>query len=111
MKKGQIRFQLKNEEEILKICRSIRKNGELQSVYAISYKVEISAQVQIEMSIPLEALATVIMNFQSDGIEEYGSLALSLDRGNIQFKPKKLEIDIKHRESPLAKPSIRRPQN
>ena len=58
------------------------------------------------MHLGVEALATVIMNFDSDCIEEYGSLVAALDRGDDRFKPKKLELDMNHRESPPAKPSI-----
>ena len=48
----------------------------------------------------------MIMNFESDDIKEYGSLVLELDRDDIQLKPKKLELYMKHRESPPVKPSI-----
>ena len=30
----------------------------------------------------------------------------SLDRGDVRFKPKKLELDMKHREFPPVKPSV-----
>ena len=46
------------------------------------------------------------MNFGSDGIEEYGSLAAALDRGNVRYKPTKFELDMQHRESLSTKPSI-----
>ena len=46
------------------------------------------------------------MNFDSDCIEEYESLVATLDRGDVRFKPKKYELDMKNRESPPAKPSI-----
>ena len=46
------------------------------------------------------------MNFGSDCIEEYGSLVAALDQGNVHFKQKKFELDMQHRESPPAKPSI-----
>ena len=46
------------------------------------------------------------MNFDSDCIEEYESLVAALDRGDVRFKPKKFELDMKNRESPPAKPSI-----
>ena len=75
----------------------------LQSVSAISYRVEESSDVQIEEYLRVEALVAVIMNFYSDGIKEYGSLVVALDRGDVRFKPKKLELDLKHHESPPAK--------
>ena len=46
------------------------------------------------------------MNFDSDCIEEYESLVAALDLGDVRFKPKKYELDMKNRESPPAKPSI-----
>ena len=46
------------------------------------------------------------MNFNSDGIEEYESLEAALERNKYQSKPKKLELDINHREFPPARPSI-----
>ena len=46
------------------------------------------------------------MNYDNDCIEEYESLVAVLDRGDVQFKPKKYELNMKNRESPPAKPSI-----
>ncbi|TMX03846.1 hypothetical protein EJD97_013572, partial [Solanum chilense] len=47
--------------------RSMRQSGELQSISSISYIVEESFEVQIEERLGEEALAAVIMNFDSDG--------------------------------------------
>ena len=38
MEKGQMTFQLNNEEDTFNICRTMRQSGELQSVSAISHK-------------------------------------------------------------------------
>ena len=46
------------------------------------------------------------MNFDSDCIDDYWSLVVALHRGDVRFKPKKLELDMKHRESPPVTPSI-----
>ena len=48
----------------------------------------------------------MIKNFDSECIEEYESLVAALDRGDVRFKPKKFELDMKNHESPSAKPSI-----
>ena len=111
MEKWQMKFTLNNEEATFNICRSMKQSGDLQTVSASSYRVESTFIVLIKERLSVEVLAAVIMNFESDGIEKYGSLVLSLDRGDILFKPKKSALDIKHRESPLAKPSIRRAKN
>ena len=47
MEKGQMKFRLNNEKATFNICRYMRQNGELQSVAAISYKVESLSEVQI----------------------------------------------------------------
>ena len=38
MEKGQMKFRLNNEEAAFNICRTMRQNGELPSVSAISHK-------------------------------------------------------------------------
>ena len=55
------------------------------------------------MSLGVEALAAIIMNFESNCIEEYESLVEALDQVHVWFKLKKLELDMKHRESPHTK--------
>ena len=106
MEKGQMKFRLNNEEATFNICRSIKQSGELQMVFAITYRVESGTEVQIEERVDVEALAAFMMNFDSDGIEEYDELVVALDRGEYWSKPKKYELDMKNHESPPARPSI-----
>ena len=63
----------------------------IQMESAISYIVESLCEVKIEESLCVEALAAVIMNFESDGIELYRSLVAAVDRGDFCFKLMKLE--------------------
>ena len=106
MEKGQMKFRLNTEEVTFNICRSMRQSGELQSASAISYNMGETLETQIEERIGVEVLATVIMNFDSDCIEEYESLVTAVDRGDVRFKPRQFELDMKNRESLPAKPSI-----
>ncbi|KAK4733883.1 hypothetical protein R3W88_008144 [Solanum pinnatisectum] len=71
MEKGQMKFKLNNEEATFNIYRSIKQRSEVQLISAITYRVESASEVQIEERLGVEALAAVIMNFESDGIEEY----------------------------------------
>ena len=48
-------------------------------VSAISYRVESVSERQIVERLGVEALAVVIMNFDCDGIEKYGSLVDALE--------------------------------
>ena len=89
----------------------MRQSGELKSVSAISYNFGESSKTQIEERLGVEALAAMmLMNFDNDCIKEYESLVATLDRGDVWFKPKKYELDMKNRESPPAKPSIEKAQ-
>uniref|UniRef100_M1D9P3 Integrase core domain containing protein n=1 Tax=Solanum tuberosum TaxID=4113 RepID=M1D9P3_SOLTU len=63
-----------------KYRRSMKQSSELQSVYAITYRFESRSEVQIEERLGVEALAAVMMNFESNGIEEYDELVAALDR-------------------------------
>ena len=73
---------------------------------AISYNMGETFETQIEERLGVKALAAVIMNFDSDCIEVLESLVSAFDRGDVRFKPKKFELDMKNSESPPAKPSI-----
>nr|XP_010327596.1 uncharacterized protein LOC104649754 [Solanum lycopersicum] len=86
--------------------RSKKQSGEFQTVHVISYRVESRSEIYIEEHLGVKALATMIMNFESYGTEEYGSLVAALEQGEYRSKPKKLELDMKHRESPSARPYI-----
>ena len=47
MEKGQMKFRLNSEEVTFNICRSMRKSGEIQSVYAISHNIGETSETQI----------------------------------------------------------------
>ena len=69
-----MKFRFNNEEVTFNIRRSMRKSCKIQLVYVISYRVQKSSEVQIEERLGVEALAAVIMNFDTDYIKEYVSL-------------------------------------
>ena len=73
-------FSLNNDEETFNIFMTIKHNGELHTLSTISLKVESVSEVQIEDKLDDKALAVVIMNFDNDNIEEYGSLVLHLNK-------------------------------
>ena len=49
-----------------------------------------TSETQIEERLGVEALAAVIMNFDSDCIEECESLVVALDRGDVRLKLKEI---------------------
>ncbi|XP_059295613.1 uncharacterized protein LOC132048950 [Lycium ferocissimum] len=57
-----------------------------------------------------EALATILVNFDADDIEDYVETVNSLaGLGSYSYHPKKLNLDLKNRTTPPAKPSIIEP--
>ena len=64
----------------------MRQSGEIQSVSAISYRVEKSSEVQIEERLGVEKLTAVIINFDSNCIEIYWSLVGTLDQSYFHFE-------------------------
>uniref|UniRef100_M1E0F9 Integrase core domain containing protein n=1 Tax=Solanum tuberosum TaxID=4113 RepID=M1E0F9_SOLTU len=75
---------------------SFKDDDRLQHYSTIAIRVESETEVQIEERLGVEALAVVMMNFDSDCIEEYDQLVAALDRCEYQSKPKKYELDMKN---------------
>ncbi len=84
----------------------MKKSNEFKKVCAIYYKVESSSEVRIQEHLGFEAILVVIMNFDGNGIEKYDALAAALEQNNSWSKNKKLELDIRHHESLLARSCI-----
>uniref|UniRef100_M1DTQ6 Integrase core domain containing protein n=1 Tax=Solanum tuberosum TaxID=4113 RepID=M1DTQ6_SOLTU len=62
--------------------------------------MERGLEVSIEERFGVDALAAVMMNFDGYGIEDYDELVAALDRFEFRSKPKRLELDMKNRDSP-----------
>lgn len=55
----------------------------------------------------VDPLAVVLMNFDSDGIENHEEYVCAVNgMGLYSYVPKKLDLDLKNRPTHLAKPSI-----
>ena len=72
----------------------------------VNHIVKQGSDVSIEERLGVDALAAVMMNFEGDGIEDYDELVAALDRFEFHSKPKRLELDMKNRDSPPARPSV-----
>lgn len=67
-------------------------------------------KVPIEERLRVETLATVIINFESDGIDEYDELVRALyGIGSYKYAHKKLDLNLKNRCTPPSRPSIEEP--
>ncbi|XP_047249994.1 uncharacterized protein LOC124885790 [Capsicum annuum] len=89
-------------------------NSELRFLYDVDTVTLLNngfdVVVLVEERLGVKALAVVIMNFDSDGIEEYKEIVSTLHgKGSYDFAPKNLDLDLKNRTTPLAWPFIEEP--
>lgn len=64
----------------------------------------------IEKRLGVEMLAVIIINFDSDGIDEFDEMVNVLySRGSYYYALKILDLDLKNRSTPSAHPSIEKP--
>ncbi|KAK4706943.1 hypothetical protein R3W88_033504 [Solanum pinnatisectum] len=84
----------------------MKQASDLKSISIVNNIVEQASGMSIEKRFGVDALAVVMMNFEGDGIEDYDELVAALDRFEFHSKPKKLELDMKNRDSPPAKLSM-----
>lgn len=84
----------------------MKQSSDIQLVFAITYKVESETEVQIEDRLGVEALAIVMINFESDCIKEYDKLVAALDRCKYWSKPKKFDLEIKNYDTLHARPFV-----
>lgn len=69
--------------------------------------IEEQLEVLIEEILGVEALMSMIMNFYGENIQKYEDFVVVLDGENYtRHRPKKLDLDLKNRETPLGKQSI-----
>lgn len=73
-----MKFRINKEEGTFNIGRSMKQIGEVQSVTAMTYTVDSVSEVQIEETLGVESLVTIVMNFESDDIEDYDEWVAAL---------------------------------
>jgi len=100
-----MKFRLNNEKATINICRSMKQSCDIQVVSSISYRFGSIYEVKIKEQAGVEALAVVIINFESDGIEDYKFKGLHLNEINTCKNQRNLSY-MKHSKSPPPKPSI-----
>lgn len=66
--------------------------------------------LSIEERLGVHLLATLIMNIDHDGIEEYNEMVSDFyGRGSYTYSLKKIDLDLKNWTTPMARPFIEEP--
>ncbi|KAF3674976.1 hypothetical protein FXO37_06121 [Capsicum annuum] len=111
----------KVEEPILKpiliprppFTQRLKKKQEEDSFHdidAITTWEDTSDATLIEERLGVEALAVMIMNFCSDGIDDYDEMVCELYGNDLYtYAPKKLNLDLNNRTTPPTRQSIEEP--
>ena len=65
-----MKFHVKNEEVTFIICRSMKKSSELKSISVVNHIVESGYKVSIKERLGIDALTVVMINFDTNDIED-----------------------------------------
>ncbi|XP_016578924.1 uncharacterized protein LOC107876513 [Capsicum annuum] len=103
---GEIKFRVNNEEVSFNMCKSMKQSMDLQVISVIDV-IDDEVANSVEMDLVNDPLVGVLWNFGSETVEECDEMVTSLmGLGSYTKNPVKLDLDLKNRESPPAKPSI-----
>ncbi|XP_049360826.1 uncharacterized protein LOC125825538 [Solanum verrucosum] len=90
--------------------RSMKQPRDMNVISTIEMVTDEAMMVPIEERMAVETLASVLMNFDADFWSDYVATVNALQgMGAHLYAPKKLDLDVKNRPSPPAKPSIEEP--
>lgn len=78
MEMGQIKFRLNDEHVTFNVCQWMRLLKDMQVVSVIDTMEKNTLTVPIKERHRVEALAAMIMNFDSDGIDKYDEIVNTL---------------------------------
>ncbi|XP_016578898.1 uncharacterized protein LOC107876503 [Capsicum annuum] len=107
---NELLFKINDEVVQFDVFQSMKQHKEISVFSIIDVYYKDGQEVLIEEKFSIEPLATVLMNFKGDGIEEYEEIIYTLTgMGSYSFAPKKLDLDLKNRLTQLAKLFIEEP--
>lgn len=89
------------------MCQSIKHPKEVHEISVIDTINKYALVAPIKERLGVEELAAMIINFDNNGIDGFNEIVYALvGRGYYTYTTKKLDIDLKNRAIPSAKPSI-----
>ncbi|KAK4737182.1 hypothetical protein R3W88_000879 [Solanum pinnatisectum] len=106
---GELKFRVNEDELSFNVCKSMKYPSDIHVVSTIDVIDEAVASVShlMCMSEPLEA---VLANYDESKVQGYDEVVVAFSNlGEYSKTPLKLDIDLKNRENPPAKPSTEEP--
>ncbi|XP_049363262.1 uncharacterized protein LOC125827979 [Solanum verrucosum] len=106
---GKLKFRVNNDEVTFNICKSIKQPSDIHVVSTEDVIDEAVASVS-HLMLTNEPFESILANHDESEIQEYEEMIAALiGLGAYAQNPIKLDINIKNRCSPPAKPSIEEP--
>lgn len=88
MEKGQMKFWLNDEKLTFNICWSMNHESYLVIIPMVNHIIEQEPKVSIGERLGIEALTIMMINFDSDGIDDYDELVDTHEGIQFHNKPK-----------------------
>jgi len=108
--RGELKFRLNKEVVKFNIYRSMNQPHDMNVVSTKEVFDEEEMGATIEERLAVETFASVVMNYEANFRSDYVETMNTLKgMGAHSYPPKKLDLDLKNRPSPPAKPSIEEP--
>lgn len=103
---GELQFKLNDKEIVFNVCKYIKKPRDMSVISMIDI-IDDVVDASVEEKFTIETLAAMIKSLDFEEVDNYEETINALyGRGSYLYAPKKLDLDLKNRETPPAKPSI-----
>lgn len=92
------KFRLNNEQVNLILGQYMKQPKDMHVISMVDTIQEYELVVPIKIRLSVEALAVLIMNFDSNGINEYdATVSILIGKGSYTYAPQKMDLDLKNR--------------
>ncbi|PHT31728.1 hypothetical protein CQW23_28065 [Capsicum baccatum] len=107
LRANELLFRLNDEVVHFDICKSMKHPRDMDVFSVADVYHEDEKELSIEKQLTVEPLSAVLLNSEREDVEEYEETVCALTGlESYSHAPKKLDLDLKNRLSPPAKPSI-----
>ncbi|XP_047264649.1 uncharacterized protein LOC124896844 [Capsicum annuum] len=111
LRANKLQFRLNDEVVRFDVCQFKKKPKDMSVFSIVDIYYEDEKEVPIEKKFAVKTLFAVLMNFDSEGIEEYEDTVCALTGiESYSYAPKKMDLDLENRPTPPAKLSIDKDQ-
>ncbi|XP_060170663.1 uncharacterized protein LOC132601599 [Lycium barbarum] len=109
VERGDLKFRMNDEEVTFHICK-LMKQPAYMNVVSVIDTIDEAMDATVEHEHVGDISAAVIMKYEGEDDEEFEKTVNTLiGLGSYYYNPKKLDLDLDHRATPPAKPSIIEP--